>query len=144
MPWNLLVGLCISPVSIQSHEGAAWDVNHCQDRGAEPKALAPCAESKARLRQCKDQMSHQKMIGLGSERVIKAVPLPGFSALIYYQFRAQLSRLCVRYTLHTCPPEFLFSYLKWRKLQCLRSEQTLECAAGVIPELGEGQDNSCI
>lgn len=50
--------------------------------------------------------------------------------------------LCVRYTSHPCPPEFPFSYLKCRKLQCLRSEQTLEHDADVISELGEGQENS--
>lgn len=141
LPWNLLVGLCVPPVSTE-HETAALDVNHCQVRGAEPKVLVLCGESKARLRQCKDQMSHQYMIDLGPKRIIKEFPLPGFSDLIHYQFRVQLSRLCVRYTSHPCSPEFPFSYLKWRKLQCLRPEQTLEHDADVIPELGEGQDNS--
>lgn len=77
MPWNLLAGLSIPPVSTE-HEAAALDVNHCQVRGAEPKVLALCGESKARLRHCKDQMSHQYVIDLGPERIIKAFPLPDF------------------------------------------------------------------
>lgn len=90
MPWNLLAGLCIPPVCTE-HEAAALEESHCQVRGAEPKVLAPCGESKARLGQCKAQIS------LVPERVIKAFPLPGFSNLIHYRSRLQLSRLCVRY-----------------------------------------------